>query len=239
MRRLLTSRGVNAAMMMMAAPFVWVATELGRTHLLTGFPWVLLGYSQATTLPIAQLASVFGVYGVSALVASVSAAAACCIASRSVRYRVQAVGAVAVLLTVTAVWGSRRAAQAEWTREGQAVTIGLVQGNASEAQRRDAAGSRRVLEDQVRMTRQAIGSGADLVIWSESSMSPYRLDDGSEMAGLVRRVAIRRPGQLTTVRVRPDNVCRRRCGSTARRRGHRRCTWCRSASSSRSASAFS
>src|SRR5206468_8248063 len=58
-----------------ASPVVWVATELGRTHLLTGFPWVLLGYSQATVLPIAQLASLFGVYGVSGLVASVSAAA--------------------------------------------------------------------------------------------------------------------------------------------------------------------
>ena len=58
----------------MAAPLVWVATELGRTYIFTGFPWVLLGYSQVTVLPIAQLASLFGVYGVSALVASVSAA---------------------------------------------------------------------------------------------------------------------------------------------------------------------
>ena len=41
-----------------------------------GFPWELLGYSQATVLPIAQLASVVGVYGLSALVALVSAAAA-------------------------------------------------------------------------------------------------------------------------------------------------------------------
>ena len=60
----------------MAAPIVWVATELGRTHIFSGFPWVLLGYSQTSVLPIAQLASVFGVYGVSMLVASVSAAVA-------------------------------------------------------------------------------------------------------------------------------------------------------------------
>ena len=60
----------------MAAPLVWVATELGRTYIFTGFPWVLLGYSQATVLPIAQLASLFGVYGVSMLVAAVSAALA-------------------------------------------------------------------------------------------------------------------------------------------------------------------
>ncbi len=67
------SRTDRAALM--AAPMVWVATELGRTHIFTGFPWVLLGYSQTSVLPIAQFASLFGVYGVSMLVASVSAAA--------------------------------------------------------------------------------------------------------------------------------------------------------------------
>ena len=32
-----------------------------------GFPWVLLGYSQVTVLPVAQAASIVGVYGLSAL----------------------------------------------------------------------------------------------------------------------------------------------------------------------------
>jgi apolipoprotein N-acyltransferase len=67
---------VDGPRALLVAPLVWVATELGRTHLFTGFPWVLLGYSQVTVLPIAQLASLFGVYGVSALVVSVSAALA-------------------------------------------------------------------------------------------------------------------------------------------------------------------
>ena len=39
---------------------------MGRTYVLDGFPWELLGYSQATVLPIAQIASVVGVYGLSA-----------------------------------------------------------------------------------------------------------------------------------------------------------------------------
>ena len=62
MRRFLIAFGPRA---LVVAPLVWVATELGRTYLFTGFPWVLLGYSQATVLPIAQLASVLGVFGVS------------------------------------------------------------------------------------------------------------------------------------------------------------------------------
>ena len=51
MRRLMIAFGASA---LAAAPFVWTATELGRTYVFTGFPWVLLGYSQATVLPIAQ-----------------------------------------------------------------------------------------------------------------------------------------------------------------------------------------
>ena len=73
MRRLAIAFGPSA---LAAAPFVWTATELGRMYVFTGFPWVLLGYSQASVLPIAQAASVAGVFGVSALVASASAALA-------------------------------------------------------------------------------------------------------------------------------------------------------------------
>ena len=36
---------------------------------MAGFPWELLGYSQVTVLPIAQAASIVGVYGLSALIA--------------------------------------------------------------------------------------------------------------------------------------------------------------------------
>ena len=73
MRRFLVTYGPRA---LAVAPLAWTATEFGRAHLFTGFPWVLLGYSQATMLPIAQFASVLGVFGVSALVASASAAIA-------------------------------------------------------------------------------------------------------------------------------------------------------------------
>src|SRR6185436_14853877 len=65
------------------APAVWVTTELGRTYFWSGFPWLLLGYSQTTVLPIAQFASVAGVFGLSALVALVSTALAYLVVSRS------------------------------------------------------------------------------------------------------------------------------------------------------------
>ena len=77
---------------LLLAPSIWVATELGRQYVWDGFPWTLLGYSLVTTLPIAQLASVVGVYGLSALLALVSTSAAFVLVDRSsMRWRVAAV----------------------------------------------------------------------------------------------------------------------------------------------------
>ncbi|HVJ04985.1 MAG TPA: apolipoprotein N-acyltransferase [Candidatus Saccharimonadales bacterium] len=59
------------------APFLWVAVELLRAYVVS-FPWTLLGTAQVDNLPLARLASVTGVYGVSfeiALVNTVFAAA--------------------------------------------------------------------------------------------------------------------------------------------------------------------
>src|SRR5512138_287814 len=57
-------------------PPTWAAAELLRNYLFSGFPWADLGYTQARTLPVAQLASVAGVYGIAFLVVLVNAALA-------------------------------------------------------------------------------------------------------------------------------------------------------------------
>jgi apolipoprotein N-acyltransferase len=53
----------------LAGAAVWVALEMARARLLGGFPWDFLGVSQYRMVPLIQIASVTGVYGVSFLVA--------------------------------------------------------------------------------------------------------------------------------------------------------------------------
>ena len=53
------------------APFLWVAMELARTYLLSGFPWNLLGYG-VQAAGIRQVASATGVYGLSFLAVATS-----------------------------------------------------------------------------------------------------------------------------------------------------------------------
>ena len=201
-RRIVVGHGPPA---LMAAPMVWVATELGRTHIFTGFPWVLLGYSQTTVLPIAQLASLFGVYGVSMLVASVGAALAVCavsnakpaepakgagFSSRALRpLRSYApVVAVATIVIGVAVWGSRRAAIAEWTHTGEPIRVGLIQGNIDQNEKIEAGRAGAIFQDYLRMTRQAIREGAEFVLWPESS-TPFRFEDDLPAAAQIRMLA--------------------------------------------------
>ena len=102
--RLRRSLGARSAVLC-AAP-VWVATELGRQYVWDGFPWALLGYSQVTVLPIAQLASITGVYGLSFLLALTSSAAALFLLSPPGRRRWTPVIVVASLVAICAVMGS-------------------------------------------------------------------------------------------------------------------------------------
>ena len=65
----------SRSLALLSSPFLWVAMELGRYHLITGFPWDLLGYAVAP-VGLRQIASVTGVYGLSFLAFTSSALAA-------------------------------------------------------------------------------------------------------------------------------------------------------------------
>jgi apolipoprotein N-acyltransferase len=49
---------------LLLGPVIWVAVELARTRI-TGFPWDLLGITQVDNIPLARIATVTGVYGLS------------------------------------------------------------------------------------------------------------------------------------------------------------------------------
>jgi apolipoprotein N-acyltransferase len=49
---------------LVAMPFLWVAVEFARTRI-SGFPWDLLGIAQVDNVPLAGIARVTGVYGIS------------------------------------------------------------------------------------------------------------------------------------------------------------------------------
>ncbi len=171
---------------LLLTPFVWVASELARTHVFGGFPWVLLGYSQTEVLPIAQAASLFGVYGVSALVACVNAALAGALMWRDRRAR--PVLAAAALVATTAVWGQARLARATLVREGESLRVGLIQGNVPQDQKWNPDRADEILRRYLRLSRDAAREGARFIIWPESA-TPFYLEEDPSTAAVIRELA--------------------------------------------------
>jgi len=171
---------------LLLAPAIWVATELGRTWLFGGFPWALLGYSQTRVLPIAQFASVAGVYGLSALVALVSASVAVAIL-RTDRTRWLAAVTAAVAVAACYVWGAARLADGRLVRGSKTVRVGLVQGNVPQDVKWEPAFAGDILLRYLSATRRAAERGAALVIWPESSTPFYY--QRSPQAEAVRQLA--------------------------------------------------
>jgi apolipoprotein N-acyltransferase len=174
------------------SPAFWVSTELLRTHLFTGFPWVLLGYSQSTVPPVIQVASLFGVFGVSGLVAFGNAAVAWLAVTHGRRRLVGSV--VAVLVLAAAVgWGGYRTRDGRLTAEGTPLRVALVQGNIPQDQKWDPARAGQIIERYFSLSRQAAREGARFIIWPESSL-PFYLEEepgGRELVeDLVRETGV-------------------------------------------------
>jgi apolipoprotein N-acyltransferase len=168
-------------------PITWTAAELLRNHLITGFPWANLGYTQVRTLPVAQLAALGGVYAIAWLVALVNAALAEALAARQagrpLPWRLLGgVGAALALVVAGGAWRlwSLRAEMAGAPSiEVAVVQVNLDQGAKNRA--RDHVES--VLGRLLPPTQQADAEGAELIAWPEAAFPAYARPTTTSFAG--------------------------------------------------------
>ncbi len=161
---------------LLLAPVALVSAEYLRAYAFGGFPWIPLGSAVVTLLPLAQLASVGGVYLLSWLLAFLSA----CFALAAVqpgRARISAVAAALGLLTVTSIWGAARIQSAALTREGTPVSIGLIQANIPQSEKWDPSRARAIFQRYLQLTREAAAKGARFILWPESATPFYFHED--------------------------------------------------------------
>ncbi len=177
---------------LLLAPFAWVATEYLRGTWFGGFPWVPLGNSQVTVLPVAQLASLLGVYGLSLLVAFVNAGVAYALVSTG-RNRFASAASVALVVVGVSAWGALRVRDGALLREGEPLRVGLVQGNISQEDKWKPGEARRIFTTYLAMTRDVVRRGAQYVIWPESS-TPFMFEEdpvgGAGLRELAKEVGV-------------------------------------------------
>ena len=173
---------------LLLAPSIWVTTELGRQYVWDGFPWALLGYSQVTVLPVVQIASVVGVYGVSALLVLVATSAAYLLVDRSAASW-RAAAATVALVAAIAVWGEVRIRSSALLTAGTPVRVAALQGNIAQDEKWNPANRGAITERYLRMTRQALAQGATFIMWPESA-TPVPFEQDIIGGSAIRRLAV-------------------------------------------------
>ncbi|MFH1039527.1 MAG: apolipoprotein N-acyltransferase [PVC group bacterium] len=180
-----------------AAPAGWTALEYLRTYFLTGFPWNLLGISQARHLPLIQIASVTGVYGVSFLVVLANASLAGSIlafrrrGARTGRFFLHGYPVLVAALVIGAVWGCGYRVlllDALKSTRGVPLRVALIQGGVLQELKWQPSRAADHLETYLGLSRQALASGPGLIIWPESAL-PYYLEEQESVQRVLHRLA--------------------------------------------------
>ena len=172
------------------APAAWVSMEYLRGILIGGFPWIPLGNTMVTFLPIAQLASVVGVHGLSILVALLNVGFAIAAISTG-RRRIIAAGTAIGLILIVSIWGGMRLSSNTLTN-GAPIMVGLIQGNIAQTDKWNPARAGMILDRYLQLSQQAVQKGAQFLVWPESSTPFYFEDDlsGGLVRGLVRTLGV-------------------------------------------------
>jgi apolipoprotein N-acyltransferase len=149
---------------LIAIPSLWVLLEYIRAHLLTGFPWAILGYSQYRNLPVIQIADITGAWGVSFLVMMVNVAIYSTEKGRK-RYKLAVVCLVFVL-----AYGFYKINQLSINKEETTLKISVIQGNIPQKLKWDKEARGLILNKYFNLSAQAAKGNPDLIIWPEAAL---------------------------------------------------------------------
>jgi apolipoprotein N-acyltransferase len=162
-----------------ALAFAFGLAEYARGHVLTGFPWNLIGYGLLANGPLMQLAALFGVYALSVIAVLLFAAPAA-IWSAQPGFNKGTAALAAILLAglgLGAVWGERRLANASFDKTE--VRLRIVQADIDQAEKWRPENSVEIFDDYLDLTDSEGLEDINLVIWPETAL-PFYLADTSE-----------------------------------------------------------
>jgi apolipoprotein N-acyltransferase len=154
-------------------PAVWVAVEMARSHLFSGFPWMLLGYSVAGNPMLRQAADLAGVTGLSFLLAlsgvSVYLAGKRLSEGLPAKAAARSIPGVAALLFLVLYGRAGSAAPAGPAARLPEVKVAIAQGGIDQSVKWDPGTQSTTLDIYGELTLKARDAGAQVVVWPETA----------------------------------------------------------------------
>ncbi|MCW8834507.1 MAG: apolipoprotein N-acyltransferase [Colwellia sp.] len=145
----------------------WLVTEYLRAVVLTGFPWLSLGYSQVDS-PLANYAPIIGEVGITALILLINICLVKIItAIKQYKSPIFFVTPAAILIVIASI--ALLLAQKNWvSTTGKIAKVALVQGNIEQAIKWAPEQEWPTLLKYLDLTR--VNYEADIIIWPESAI---------------------------------------------------------------------
>ena len=178
-------------------PVLWVSLEYIRSFFLSGFPWELIGYSQFNTLHILQVSDIFGVYGVSYLIAFSNASIFIVLLyltgldwqNEKITKRLFAGSVFACVLIVGLAisYGAWRIKSVdELISASPSKHVAIVQGNIKQSEKWDRAFQLVTIKKYLDLSHIAKEQKADLVVWPETA-APFYFSFNTRLADIVKK----------------------------------------------------
>ncbi len=146
-------------------PAAWAATEMLRGWLFTGFPWLLVGYSQIDS-PLSIFAPVIGVYGVGYITALVAAAVVVLLRAQR-RWRTSGFAVLSSIVIGVLVLDNVR-----WTDvAGDPMSVALIQGAIPQAVKWNLAYRKPSIDLYMKLSDSHWGKS--MIIWPETAIPAF------------------------------------------------------------------
>jgi len=164
--KILLPKGSTAFLLIALMPLLWSIVEWIRGWMLTGFPWLNLGYSQIAA-PLRGWAPLVGIYGLNWLIAISAGLLVWWWSSRVLINRRALMGLLLLFGT------GQLLTLVEWTEPaGKAIAVALVQGNVEQETKWRPEGLQERLDRYTEMTRPLLGK-YKLIIWPENAITQF------------------------------------------------------------------
>jgi apolipoprotein N-acyltransferase len=165
----------------------WTALEFTRGLFLSGFPWNFLGVSQYRLLPVIQIASFTGVYGVTFLVVwfSVAIGSAMLVLARKPSVRGVWADAALPLLALAGIVPFGMGKCLSVPSATRSLKIALVQPSIPQTLIFDPSADAQRFQDVIDLSKKALETKPDILAWPESAIPTLSEDNQHAIGSLL------------------------------------------------------
>ncbi len=183
--------------LMLLFPALWAVSEWLRSWMLSGFPWLSLGYSQVPSSPLAGYAPLLGVFGVSLVIAAIAGAMASTIDGFILRHASPKPRGfiVGVCVAAALVLAGAALKMHQWTQPlpGEPTSVTLLQGNIPQEMKWRPERAVATLETYLDLARHA---ESKLIVMPETALPMLNVEVPPEYLKALAGVAARNGGDI-------------------------------------------